>query len=244
MYTAKKLLQLVCVCVCYRGPDSLGVYSEAEEWSFLFFPRIFFLSSHLLTLVFSSSFLLSPLLGCCYNNIKYCHRPLKVAALWRGPLTLFCGFYWMTFLRGGYRCPESTCSVCIRSMKPAFGDWIQEVASSSELWAHSKSPLTPGSVVTLESRLLTIRSRKFPLALIWSCSFWPWAPGSVLSTSTGSMESLLAMTSGRKCPLGWMDGAILISFRDQAKHCVELAPSSPLMVNESAWYSLEPRLLS
>ncbi|KAG7233940.1 hypothetical protein INR49_006344 [Caranx melampygus] len=56
------------------------------------------------------------------------------------------------------------------------------------------------------------------------------APGSVLSPYTGSMESGLVTASDRKCPLCWMDGAILISFREQAKYCVELPPSSSLMV--------------
>lgn len=58
------------------------------------------------------------------------------------------------------------------------------------------------------------------------------------------MESVLVMTSDRKFPLCWMDGAILISFRKQAKYCVESAPSSALMVNESAEASSERRLFS
>lgn len=51
------------------------------------------------------------------------------------------------------------------------------------------------------------------------------------------MGTVLAMTSGRKCPLCWMDGAILISFRKRAKYCA--APSSSAMVNESPEATLE-----
>lgn len=40
------------------------------------------------------------------------------------------------------------------------------------------------------------------------------------------------MTWDRKCPLSWMDGAILISFSTFAKYCVELARSSSLVGNE------------
>lgn len=58
------------------------------------------------------------------------------------------------------------------------------------------------------------------------------------------MESLPVMTSDREFPLLWMDGAILISFRKQAKYCVELATSSSVMVNESAEVSSELRLFS
>lgn len=86
---------------------------------------------------------------------------------------------------------------------------------------------------SFQSQLLTIWNRKCPLSLICSCSFWPLAPGSVLSTSTRSMESLLVLTSGRKLPLCSMDEAALISFRKQAKFCMESTPSSFLMVNES-----------
>lgn len=126
---------------------------------------------------------------------------------------------------------EAFVLVCIRSMKP----WIQEVSSSLDLWAHSESPLTPGSVSLPQLDLWSlIWSRKHPLSFIWSCWFWPSAPGSVLSTYTRSMEPLLVMTSNGKCPLRWMDGGILISFRKQAKYCVDPAPSSSLLVNEPA----------
>lgn len=60
---------------------------------------------------------------------------------------------------------------------------------------------------------------------------------------TRSMESLLVMTSDRMCPLYWMDGAILVSLRKQAKYCVALAPCSSLMVNESGEASSEQRLI-
>lgn len=86
---------------------------------------------------------------------------------------------------------------------------------------------------SFQSQLLTIWNRKCPLSLICSCSFWPLAPGSVLSTYTRSMESLLVLTSGRKLPLCSMDEAILISFRKQAKFCMESTPSSFVKVNES-----------
>lgn len=36
--------------------------------------------------------------------------------------------------------------VCIRSMQPTISSWIQEVPSHLDLWTHSESPLTPGSV--------------------------------------------------------------------------------------------------
>lgn len=53
------------------------------------------------------------------------------------------------------------------------------------------------------------------------------------------MESLLVMSSDRKCSLSWMDEAIPISFRKKVKYCVEVVSSSSLMVNESAEASSE-----
>lgn len=106
----------------------------------------------------------------------------------------------------GPLCPGSVCSVCIRSMKPVISSWIQEVPSSHDLWTHSKSPLTPGSVSLLQMDLFSLSywpsetgSAHFPWSVavhfdpwhqevcflllldLWSpCWFWPQA-GSFLS---------------------------------------------------------------
>lgn len=74
--------------------------------------------------------------------------------------------------------PGSDCSACIRSMKPCY----QRLDSGSALFSWSMDSFEVTSDArkcfsapngSLESPLLTVRSRKCPLSLIWSCSFWP-----------------------------------------------------------------------
>lgn len=77
---------------------------------------------------------------------------------------------------------------------------------------------------SFQSHFLTIWNRKCPLSLICSGLFWPLAPGSVLFTNSRWMELQLSVTSGRKRPLCWMDGAILLSIRKQADYCMKLTP--------------------
>lgn len=58
----------------------------------------------------------------------------------------------------------------------AISGWIQEVPSSRDLWIHSKSPLTPGSVSPLRMDL-------------WSPRYWPSEAGSAHSPWSGAVHS-------------------------------------------------------